>query len=269
MTRALTTLLSFFVATTAALHAQVVDQQQTAGTGCLLGLWNEDLAQSFKPTTTVCVGGGFLIATDLAPDEVVTISLWDEIPSFFGTPLATGTAVASSGGWVDVFWAGVPVTPGAEYFLQLDGSTNVQCVTGLTSDPYDRGQAYGLPGFVPFPQWDYAFRTFTEGSPTLQVLDVQPGAFMTIDISGLSVGSQAVTLVTTMGSGPTSSPFGALQVSQPWLQTPPFPEDGSGKVQFTTTLPASLSGQTLDFQVVELEAGGGGELSNALTLLIP
>jgi len=253
----------------APLPAQVIDQQQTNSSVCMSGLWSVDLAQSFTPAGVNSVGGGFKMSANGANSESVSIELWDALPNAGGTLLGSGTATASSGQWVDVFWPLVSVTPGNTYYLVIHGTANGLCVGGTSSDLYPGGFVYTNPGFDPFPNFDYAFRTFTDTSPLLSLIDVQPGSFMTFDIQSIGQGSTVVTLVSTAGPGPTSTPFGPVQVSQPWMQTPAFPPNAVGTVNFTTTMPASLSGLTLYIQAVELEGGGVGELSNALAIAVP
>jgi len=106
-------------------------------------------------------------------------------------------------------------------------------------------------------------------TPIFDVFNIQPGQFFTLDISNLEQGSSATVLVSTAGAGPTASPLGAIEVSQPWQQTPAFPADANGRFSFTSTLPASLSGSTLYMQVVQLPGAAPGELSNALAVPIP
>lgn len=81
-------------------------------------------------------------------------------------------------------------------------------------------------------------------------------------------GSTTVILLSSLGPGPTITPFGEIEVTQPWRQTPPFLADEDGVVNFTSTLPPGASGQTFYMQAVEFEAGGETELSNALAVQV-
>lgn len=251
------------------LAAQTIDQQQTGGSVCMSGLWNNDLAQSFTAQGINSVGGGFRMHDSGGASETVTISLWDNLPTSGGTQLASGSALATRGNWVDVFWGPVTTVPGTTYYLVIEGTTLSLCVGGEASDQYPGGHVFTNAGFQPFPAFDFGFRTFSNTSPILDLIDIQPGSFMTFQIQGIAQDSLAVTLVSLNGAGPTSTPFGLVEVTQPFFMTPGFPPNAAGVVSFTSTMPPSLSGQTLYMHAVELEGGGGGELSNPLTFAVP
>ncbi|MFK5956069.1 MAG: hypothetical protein QM477_06455 [Planctomycetota bacterium] len=53
------------------------------------------------------------------------------------------------------------------------------------------------------------------------------------------------------------------------MQTPRFPADENGVVNFTTTLPRGVSGHSLYSQAIELLGDGTAELSNALAAQVP
>ncbi len=106
-------------------------------------------------------------------------------------------------------------------------------------------------------------------TPILDLLDIRPAQFMTFDIQSLQPDSDVVVLVSTTGPGPTHTPFGDIEVNFPWLQTPAFPADANGVVNFTTTLPANLSGLTLYAHAVEFKADATTVLTNPLAVPIP
>ena len=107
------------------------------------------------------------------------------------------------------------------------------------------------------------------GVPELSFPDVIPGGYLTFHIGRVSPGNQVVTVLSSRGAGPTDTPYGILEVTLPWFQTPPFMADSQGVVDFTTTLPAGASGRTLYSQAVELIGDGTAELSNPVALPIP
>lgn len=107
------------------------------------------------------------------------------------------------------------------------------------------------------------------GVPDLSFTDVIPGSYLTFHIRRVTPGNPVITLLSHLGAGPTTTPFGIIEVTQPWLQTPAFVAGQDGVVDFTTTLPSGASGRTLYSQAIELIGGGAAELSNAMSILIP
>jgi hypothetical protein len=73
--------------------------------------------------------------------------------------LAEASATGTAGTWVDVFWTPVDVTPGTTYFLVFTGNTTLG-IAGETTNPYPNGMSYANPGYTPYPNYDYAFRTY-------------------------------------------------------------------------------------------------------------
>ncbi|PCJ54939.1 MAG: hypothetical protein COA70_04435 [Planctomycetota bacterium] len=107
------------------------------------------------------------------------------------------------------------------------------------------------------------------GLPELRITDLIPGRYMTFDIQFLSPGNEVITVVSSLGAGPTKSPVGDILVTAPWFQTPRFIADSSGVVNFTTTLPSGASGRTLYSQAIELKGDGTADLSNPVASAIP
>lgn len=105
--------------------------------------------------------------------------------------------------------------------------------------------------------------------PILAVAAIVPNQFITFNIDNLSVGSTAALVLSSIGPGPTVTPFGALEVSMPWRRTPPFPADAGGVVNFTSTLPTGASGATFYLQAVEFKDDATTLLTNALVVPVP
>jgi len=95
----------------------------------------------------------------------------------------------------------------------------------------------------------------------------QPG-FLDIRLSGLEPGAPTITLLSTHGAGPSATPWGTLEVSQPWLRTPPLAADAAGRLDFTTTLPTSAAGHTIHAQAVA-PAAGAPATSTAARIEVP
>lgn len=130
------------------------------------------------------------------------------------------------------------------------------------------GQEVGLSVYSTFSRADDFSVNGAGPEPVLAVTEVVPGAFMTIDISNLEEGSQALLLLSSQGAGPTMTPFGEIAVSQPWRRTPLFPAV-QGVVNFTSTLPPGASGATFFMQAVEWKADATTQATNPLQLEVP
>ncbi len=131
----------------ASLRAQVVDQSNYGPQG-LFGSADSWQGQTFRPAAGTSAGGGFDVINyggDMT--GVMTVQLWDALASSGGaTMVASGTTafslLAGQGSMIDVFWAAVAVTPGAQYFLAFtigDAGVYSWYTSGNT---YSGGQAY-------------------------------------------------------------------------------------------------------------------------------
>lgn len=108
------------------------------------------------------------------------------------------------------------------------------------------------------------------GQPKLEITEAIPGAFMTFDIKHLRDNSDVVTILSSRGPGPTTTPFGIIEVTQPWFRTPPFRADENGLLNFSITLPIGAAGHTLYAQSVELSEGPEEpRLSTAVVMPVP
>lgn len=249
------------------LGAQVIDQEQNSDTTCMAGFGQVDMAQSFIPTFDNVAGGGVFLSTGLGSPETITIELWDNLPPAGGNYLAGGSILGNPGTWVDVFWPGVSVTPGNTYYLVFYSNGSSVCFAGDTANPYPFGQVYANSGFGSFPTFDYTFRTYAFDKPALATSIPQAGGFMEIRVTSLSANANIILVMSSIGPGPTISPFGPLEVSAPFRRTPPFPESG-GQFVWTSTVPVGASGQTFYMQVIEFEEGGSTDLSNPIAVLV-
>ncbi len=148
------------------LLADQIDQNQPSGPTYMAAFNQTDLAQSFMQTNTNISGAGIFLQSGVGTSDNVIIQLWDNLPAS-GTMLATGSATGVAGEWVDVYWSYVPVTPGTTYYLVFLGNTTLG-ITGDTNNPYPNGHVYANSGFTPFPNYDYAFRTYYDDDVSLE-----------------------------------------------------------------------------------------------------
>lgn len=150
----------------------IIDQDQPLDNAYMASFSQTDLAQSFQPGADIICGAGISVFNGGEGDKSVniTIALYDNLPNAGGVMLASGTAAVNLTGtpvWLDVFWPAVPVTPGTTYYLVFT-STNGGGIRGHTSNPYPYGMVFANPGYGPFPNYDYTFRTYTcDAGPTV------------------------------------------------------------------------------------------------------
>lgn len=117
--------------------------------------------------------------------------------------------------------------------------------------------------------WENMLNEVLNRFPEIEVTGLIPGQFFTLSAENLGTDSDVVFLVSPFGAGPTSTPFGDIEVSLPWRQTPPFPSDANGDFDFTSTLPQGATGQTFYIQALVFKDDDSIELSNPLALPIP
>ena len=195
-----------------------LDQEQNDYSACMATFSQVDLAQSFKPSANTLCGAGIYFLT--GGSGTVTIQLYDNLPNNGGMLLAQGSAPGSSN-WVDVSWPSVSVTPGNTYYLVLTGTNTSDCLGGSTTNNYANGQTYANGGFLPYPDYDFTFHTYScsgfdsylwSTSETTSSITVSPGATTTYTLTVTDLGcqqtaSQTITVTDpeTVNAGPDQS----------------------------------------------------------------
>ncbi len=155
-------------------HANLIDQNQPSGPVYMAAFDQTGLAQSFQQTNTNISGAGILLQANVGGTDNVVIELWNALPNAGGMLMATGNATGTQGQWVDVYWDPVSVDQGSTYYLVFTGNMTLG-IAGDTSNPYPFGHVFANPGYQPFPDFDYAFRTYYSEDPT-PVIDSSWGA---------------------------------------------------------------------------------------------
>lgn len=193
----LCSLLSLGIASSA--QAQVIDVNQPSVNAVMAAFYQTDLAQSFQPTMDNCSGAGVELTAGWGYGGTFTAALWSGLPNAGGTMLASGSASATPGTWVDVYWPAVPVTPGTTYYMVYSCTDGNMAIAGDTTNPYSGGYVYANAGYGPFPGFDYTFRTWADGGISLTATG-SPGTYMTFDIAGATPGG-AVAYLYAYGLG--------------------------------------------------------------------
>lgn len=159
--------------------------------------------------------------------------------------LASGSGLATPGTYFDVFWPPVAVTPGNTYALVF-GTTVSMCYAGDLGNSYPFGQVYANAGFSGFANFDYTFRTWTDGGFSLSVSGTCPGPVQ-ISVTGATPSGNVAFAYGAAGSftlppGPCAGTV--LDISSPTLAAI-MAADASGNISIAPTLPAGICGRTL------------------------
>ncbi|MDY7108451.1 MAG: hypothetical protein SYC29_07415 [Planctomycetota bacterium] len=136
----------------------LLDQYQPKTTSYMAAFSQTDLAQSFKPAHDNVGGAGIFLQPGVGDTDLVTIELWDALPTEGGERLASAATMGTQGTWAGVNWPPVAVNPGTTYYLLFTGNTTLG-IAGDVENPYPDGHVFANPGFQPFPDFDYAFWT--------------------------------------------------------------------------------------------------------------
>jgi hypothetical protein len=167
--------LAAFVLTFGGVHSAnagiIVDQQQLSDSLYMAGFEQGDLAQSFKQSLNNITGAAVkLHPFGQAMSGDITISLYSNLPNAGGVLLASGTDLNVAGGdFAEVSFGGIiPITPNTTYYLVFTSSnvTKLFGIAGESANPYPNGQVYANTGFLPFPTYDYTFKTFADDTTT-------------------------------------------------------------------------------------------------------
>lgn len=156
-------------------------------------------AQSFQQDHGNIVGAGILLTGNANSSDTVTISLYDMLPTDGGALLASASGVGSGGGWFDVFWPQVNITPLQTYYLVFSSRDSQNNGLGIASmdtvfDFYQAGNAFTTDQFIPWDfvgsgsdiGYDFAFRTYYEDG-TRPPTHNTPDGGSTLAILGLSL----------------------------------------------------------------------------------
>src|SRR5690606_16255521 len=139
----------------------VIEINQDSTNTCMATISQGGLAQSYTAVEDQSAGAGIMF-TSASSGLNVNLSLWDGLPNAGGTMLASGTNLTDGTAWTDVFWDPVVnVTPGSTYFIVIEGDITLPCIAGDTNNPYAGGILYANTGYLPFPTFDYTFRTYS------------------------------------------------------------------------------------------------------------
>jgi hypothetical protein len=186
--------LAAFLLAAAALHlpataAPVLDQSNPSyWAGFCFTNDSFGCGQSFRQDNSNIAGGGFFIDPFYGDgtDGTVTISVHNAYPNGPSSLLASGTAsgINRNSGWVDVFWAPVAITSGAQYYLLIDSTNSI--VASYGNPGYTDGNVVFNGSTTAYANFDLTFRTYADNA-IAQVPEPGSLGLVVIGIAGLVV----------------------------------------------------------------------------------
>lgn len=99
--------------------------------------------------------------------------------------------------------------------------------------------------------------------PFLDIRNLTAGSAVTATVSNLTSGNLTYLGFSLAGPGPTMTPLGVVQLSQPIGHIGPLPADANGEVQIVQSLPLGLAGAVVFTQAIEVVTPGVRFISNA------
>jgi hypothetical protein len=150
----------------------IVDQEQALENAYMAAFSQTDLAQSFMQAADNINGADVKLYTAGSGPGDITIDVYDALPNQGGNLIASGTDYGVyPGEWAECRWPVESITPETTYYLVFTSTNNSLGLSGHTGNPYPRGYVYANPGYQPFPNYDYTFRTYRIPEPaTLSLL---------------------------------------------------------------------------------------------------
>lgn len=142
---------------------EAVDQNQPSDTTNMAFFSQSDLAQSFQQKLPSLKSAEIFLRDEVGTQDSVTLSVYDGLPNAGGSLVTRGGTVAREGEWARVRFPRTWLATDQTYYMVLEsGGSGGLAVSGDTLNPYPLGQVFANPGFNPFPDFDYTFRTFSE-----------------------------------------------------------------------------------------------------------
>ena len=98
-----------------------------------------------------------------------------------------------------------------------------------------------------FDNWSSAISL---GASVYSVTNLVAGQNGTLEVNALAPGDAVIFAYSMTGAGPTNTPFGAVDMSQPIRQLPAVNANAAGVASLTTTIPAGAAGRSVFTQAV-------------------
>lgn len=93
------------------------------------------------------------------------------------------------------------------------------------------------------------------GGPSLSVSGLVAGGLAQFDVTGATPAGDVFLALSRTGAGPTTTPFGDVDLSQPITVLPSVVADAAGDASISLNVPGGASGAQVWFQALDLAAG--------------
>lgn len=217
-----------------------VGNEMNAGVWTLLGSYTGVAAGIYNPTAIDMTGNGM-----------------------------TWLAGTSYGLYVDV--TSYTTSVGVAYTNGLTSSGTVYSNADMTLTTWYGTRDTGTAG--PFTQSVFTIRDWNgtihydtgAGGPVLSTSGLVGGATTTLSVAGATPAGAVLIGYSLTGAGPTSTPFGMVDMSMPINQLPTLTADAAGLASMSTGVPGQASGFTVYMQAADLTTG---TLTNSLAEVV-
>jgi len=119
--------------------------------------------------------------------------------------------------------------------------------------PYDGNLQANEDLFV----WDAEGSLITSNTATFTLFasELKAGESFVLSVAGATPNQFVYLAYSRAGNGPTTTPFGVAELSQPILQLPRLTADASGVASFSSSIPAGAAGLQAWFQALDFSSG--------------
>ena len=204
-------------------------------------------------------------------------ALWTLIGTYTGT-----SAGANLPTFMDMAGNGVTFLGGTTYGIFMDVTSYPATRVGYTNGPAG-GNVYsnadlslltstgrGSGGFggsvFSVREWNGTLLYDTgAGGPVLSTSGLTGGATATLSVAGATASGNVLIAYSLTGAGPTTTPFGMVDMSPPITQLPTLTADASGNASMSTGVPGRATGFTVYMQAADLASS---TLTNSLAEVV-
>ncbi|PCJ53848.1 MAG: hypothetical protein COA70_06680 [Planctomycetota bacterium] len=181
-------------------------------------------------------------------------------PSSFGNGVSNMEVSTDGGLTWSVVWTDTSLNSGDTYSPTLDlaafiGNASVQIGVHFMGD---FAQEWWIDNVVVDDQSG-------AGGLVYSITNLVAGATANFSVTGATAGGTVILGYSLAGAGPTSTPYGLVDMSAPITTLATLTADGSGNASFSPVVPGGAAGATLYTQGVDL---GSGTLTNSLAELV-